>query len=65
MVCIFCAFNTTGDKKNFGQISTFLFLFNKIEIGTKFLIQITLTAQKRQKTILDIMGYCFKNHKIG
>ena len=37
MVCLFCAFNINGDMKKFVQISTFLVLFNKIEIWSKFL----------------------------
>ena len=37
MSAVFCAFNITRDMKNFDQILTILALFNKIEIGTKFI----------------------------
>ena len=58
VVCVFCAFNITGDIKSLVQISILLNKSKLVEIWTKcFISRAILKAQKRQTTFWKWQDY--------
>ena len=57
MVCLFCAYNITGDKKNFFKILTVLVSF-KINLNLNEILNLTCNSDSTEKAdhILEIPG---------
>ena len=69
VVCLFCAFNTARDMKNFVQISTIFLLFNKIKnLNQTLYISGNIESTKNADHFLEmprlgeLCDYYFKNH---